>query len=83
MALLFLIFEPPQLMDFTDESLNHGGVSREFDCLYLSHKVAVVVMVAVIVAKNPPIVRGTSSQVDVSKTVTSDLLVFKPDLLLQ
>jgi hypothetical protein len=45
--------------------------------------VAVVVMVAVIVAKNPPIVRGTSSQVDVSKTVTNDLLVFKPDLLLQ
>jgi hypothetical protein len=40
-------------------------------------------MVAVIVATNPPVVRGTSSQVDVSKTVTNDLLVFKPDLLLQ
>jgi hypothetical protein len=82
-ALFFFIFDPPQFMDFTDESLNQGGVSRKFDCLDLSHKVPVVVIMAVIVAKHAPVNRGTTSQVDVCKTVGGNFVVFKPDLLFQ
>jgi hypothetical protein len=70
-------------MDFADESLSQRGVSRKFDCLYFSHKVAVVVIVAVIVAKHASVIRGTSSQVYVSKTVGNNLLIFKPNLLFQ
>jgi hypothetical protein len=66
-----------------DESLSQRGVSRKFDYLNLSHKVPVVVIVAVIVARHTPVVRGTSSQVDVSKTVGNNLLIFKPNLLFQ
>lgn len=61
-------------MDFADEPLNQRGVSRKFDCLYLSHKVAVVVIVAVIVAKHASVIRGISSQVYVCKTVGNNLL---------
>src|ERR1700722_7752134 len=68
-TLLFFIFESPQLMAFADESLSQRGGSRKFDCLYFSHKVPVVVIVAVIVAKHASVIRGTSSQVYVSKTV--------------
>jgi hypothetical protein len=45
--------------------------------------VAVVVIVAVIVAKHASVIRGTSSQVYVSKTVGNNLLIFKPNLLFQ
>ena len=69
-------------MDFTDESLNEGGVSRKFDCLDLSHKVPVVVIMAVIVAKHAPVIRGTPSQVDVCEIVGNDFSIFEPDLLL-
>jgi hypothetical protein len=82
-TLLFFIFESPQLMDFADESLSQRGVSREFDCLYFSHEVPVVVIVTVIVAKHASVIRGTSSQVYVSKTVGNNLLNFKPNLLFQ
>jgi hypothetical protein len=82
-TLLFFIFESPQLMDFADESLSQRGVSRKFDCLYFSHKVPVMVIVAVIVAKHASVIRGTSSQVYVSKTVGNNLLIFKPNLLFQ
>jgi hypothetical protein len=82
-TLFFFIFDPPQFMDFTDESLNEGGVSRKFDCLDLSHKVPVVVIMAVIVAKHAPVIRGTPSQVDVCKTVGYNFGVFKADLLFQ
>jgi hypothetical protein len=70
-------------VDFVDESLSQRGVSRKFDYLNLSHKVPVVVIVAVIVAKHAPVVRRTSSQVDVSKTLGNNLLIFKPNLLFQ
>jgi hypothetical protein len=82
-TLLFFIFESPQLVDFADESLSQCGVSRKFDCLYFSHKVAVVLIVAVIVAKHASVIRGTSSQVYVGKTVGNNLLIFKPNLLFQ
>ena len=57
-TLFFFIFEPPQLVHFLDESLNQRGVGRKLDGLYLSHKVPMVVIVAVIVAKHAPVVRG-------------------------
>src|SRR5271156_5967102 len=82
-TLFFFIFEPPQLVHFFDKSLNQRGVGRKFDDLYLSHEVAVMVIVAVIVAKDAPVVRGISFQVDVSKTVGNNFSIFKPDLLLQ
>jgi hypothetical protein len=67
-------------MDFTDESLSERGVSRKFECLYLSHKVPVVVIMPVVITKYAPVVHGTSSQVDVSKAVGNHL-IFKPNLL--
>jgi hypothetical protein len=70
-TLFFFIFEPPQLLDFADEPFNQGGISRKFKSLYLSHKVPVMVIVAVIVAKHASVIRRTPPQVDVSKTVGS------------
>jgi hypothetical protein len=65
-TLFFFIFEPPQLLDFTDEPFNQGGISRELNCFYFSHKVPVMVIVAVIVTKDASVVRRTASQVDVN-----------------
>ena len=70
-------------MDFANESFNEGSICRKSDRLYRSHKVAVMEIVAVVVAKHAPIVHGTPPQVDVSKTVGNYLFVFKPDLLFQ
>jgi hypothetical protein len=49
-------------MHFIYESLNQAGVSRKFDCLDLAHKVPVVVIMAVIVAKHAPVICGTASE---------------------
>jgi hypothetical protein len=44
---------------------------------------AVMVIVAVIVAKHPSVVCRTTSQVDVIKTLGNQFVARKPDLLLQ
>jgi hypothetical protein len=70
-------------MYFVDESFNEGDIGRKFDRFYFSHKVPVMIIVAVVVTKNTSIIHGTPSQVDVSETVGNCFSIFEPDLLFQ
>ena len=56
-------------MYLPDESFNQVGIGCKFDCLYVPHKVPVVMIVAVVIAKHAPIVCRAPPQVDVSKTI--------------
>jgi hypothetical protein len=58
-----------------------SGIGRKFDCLYFSHEVPVVIIVAVVVAQHTSVVAGTPSQVDVCEIVGNNFPVFEPDLL--
>ena len=68
-------------MYFADESFDESDIRRKFDCLYFSHKVSVVIIVADVVAQHTSVVLGTSSQVDAREIVGNDFSVFEPDLL--
>jgi hypothetical protein len=68
-------------MDFADETFNKSGKGCKFDCLYFSHKVPVVIIVAIVVTQHPSVVDETPSRVDIRETVSVYFSVLKPDPL--
>lgn len=70
-------------MYFADESLGQGSIGRKFDCFHDSHKMPVMIIVAVVIAKHAAVVRCAPSQIDVGETVGNYLFAFKPYLLFQ
>jgi len=59
LILVFLIFDPPEFVNFFDEPLQMCLICCEIDGFNAAHKVLMVVAVAVVESKNPPIVRAT------------------------
>jgi hypothetical protein len=70
-------------MNFPYEFLCKGLVTYKIDRLHFAHEVAMVKAVAVVVAKYTAIIFRGLPEINVSKAVSDNLAVFKPDLLLQ
>lgn len=70
-------------MYLADESFDQSGICCELDCLYNSHKVPMVVIVAVVIAKYATIIHGTAFKVDIREAIGDELAVLKPDLFLK
>jgi hypothetical protein len=52
---VFLIFNPPEFVDFPDEPFQLSRVRRVLDGFNLAHEMPVVKAVAVVVSQNPAI----------------------------
>jgi hypothetical protein len=80
-TLFFLILDPPELMYFADETFNQSSICCKFHCLYFSHKMPVMIAMAVVITQHPSVVDETPSRVDVRETVGVYFSVLEPDLL--
>ena len=70
-------------MYFPEKPLSYLCIRREFYWFDLPHKVPMMVTVAIVVAKDTPVVAGESSQIDVGKTVANDVSILKTRLFFQ
>ena len=71
-AALFIFFSP-KLSYFLVEPRGQRFIPSEFERFLPSHKVPVMVTVAIVVPEHPPVIRSAEAWVDVCKTVPDDL----------
>jgi hypothetical protein len=80
---MLFIIPPPELFNFPLEANQESFITGKVNSFRLAHKMAMVLAVAIVVAKYAAIVRGKDTRVNVRQAIFHNLVPFIPNLFFE
>jgi hypothetical protein len=67
------IFGPPEILDFFLKTIYECFIAREQYFFNFSHRMPVVIVMTIVVAKNAPVIKATNAWIYIGKTIFHNL----------